>query len=58
MTSSVDFDFGVFRVCPNLQIAITVAYDVHFWKTIYGQNRHNEPYAKALVSSDSENLDF
>ena len=54
---SVDFDFFL----PTWEIdqnAITFAYGVHFWKKIYGRNRHDDPDVMALVSSDHEKFYF
>jgi len=37
---------------------ITSPYRVHFRKRIYFQNQHDEHYAMALVSSESEYFEF
>jgi hypothetical protein len=46
------------HVWEKVQNAITFAYGIHLQKKIYGQNWHNETYAMALVSYNSENFEI
>jgi hypothetical protein len=59
---SVDFFivdlFDLFPVWKNDHSALTLAYNVHLRKKIYGQNQCDETVAMELVSFDYDNFHF